>query len=134
MAVEDVEALVDEVIDALNRRDAEAIANLSDPELEFRSRFGAVEGRAYKGRDGLHEYITDIEEAWSEVTWELNRIVGWSEEDLVVVLRTHGTGRGSGAPFDVLSPQVWSFRNGRPGEMSYSRRSKMPSKPPACPE
>jgi ketosteroid isomerase-like protein len=112
--VKDVENLVDQAIDALNDHDAQAIADLSDPDLEFHSRFASVEGRVYRGKEGLEQYFADIDEAWGEATWELSEIVGWSGDDLVVVIRTYGSGRGSGAPFDVQSHQVWSFRDGRP--------------------
>ena len=111
----DVRALIEQVIDALNRRDAAALAEMSDPEFEFRSRFSEAEGRAYTGgTEGFERYFADLGEAWGEIEWSLDQIVGWNGDDLVLVLRVRGRGRGSGAPFDVLSPQVWSFRNGRP--------------------
>jgi ketosteroid isomerase-like protein len=113
MVVENVETVVEQVIDALNRRDAEALATLTTPDGEFHSRLAGVEGRPYCGEDGFREFFSDFEGSFAEAVWELAEIVGWSGDDLLLVLHVSGRGQASGAPIDVLAPQVWTFRSGK---------------------
>ncbi len=47
-------------MDAWNREDMEELVALSDPDVEFVSIFAGMEGRTYRGYDGLREYFTDM--------------------------------------------------------------------------
>lgn len=111
--VESVEQLAGLVVDALNRRDPDALHELVHPEYEFHSRLIAVEGGVYKGRDGFARYFSDLDASFNDMRWELDEILGSPVRGLVIVIRTRAVGRQSGAPIDVMNPQVWEFRDGR---------------------
>lgn len=54
----DIHALGAAMIDALNERHADALLALIRPDYEFHSRLVAVEGRAYRGREGFQTSAT----------------------------------------------------------------------------
>ena len=109
----DANQLAESVIEAMNRSDPDAVFALVDPEVEFHSRLASLPGHAYSGQQGLRDYFRDLGEAFADPRFELDEIVGWQGDHLVVVIRTVAQGRESGLPIDVLTPQVWSFREGR---------------------
>jgi ketosteroid isomerase-like protein len=111
---DDIDGIVERALAALNALDPEALADLTPDEVELHSALSAVEGRIYRGREGLREYFSDMKAAWSDIRWELAEIIGSKGDNLALVLRVEGHGRGSGAPFQILSPQVWTFRDNRP--------------------
>jgi serine phosphatase RsbU (regulator of sigma subunit)/ketosteroid isomerase-like protein len=63
-------ALVERLFEAFNRRDAEEIAAVCDPVLEFFP-VGTAEavGRTapYVGPKGLHDYLSDVEQVWEDL-------------------------------------------------------------------
>jgi pimeloyl-ACP methyl ester carboxylesterase/ketosteroid isomerase-like protein len=121
----DAEALAAAIVAALNARDLDALGSLAHPDIEFHSRLVALEGRVYRGHEGMAEYFRDIDAAFADATWELAEIVGWHGSDLVVELRTTARGHESGVPIDVVTPQVWSFREGKPWRnVTYSSRAE----------
>jgi ketosteroid isomerase-like protein len=66
---ENREALITRLFNAFNRRDADAIVELCAEEMEFLAVTGEEVGRAnpYRGREGLREYLTDVERIWEEL-------------------------------------------------------------------
>lgn len=110
MAVQDVEGkrvsqenveVVKRVIEAFNRRDVGAMAELTTADFEwFPALPGTVDGSRYRGRDGIEAYVGEIRETWEELL-----LVGQDFHDLgdrVLVLgRATGRGRSSGVPVDT---------------------------------
>jgi ketosteroid isomerase-like protein len=66
---ESYEALVGELFHAFNQRDAEAITALCSPGMEFFAVTGEEAGREapYAGREGLSEYLADVERIWESL-------------------------------------------------------------------
>jgi ketosteroid isomerase-like protein len=60
--------LVRRAMEAWNREDIDELIPLSDPEVEFVSIFAGMEGRTYRGYDGLRQYFADMNDAWTEFT------------------------------------------------------------------
>jgi len=121
----DVEQLVAQALAALNGRDADGMLAMAHPDVELHSRFVAVEGRVYRGREGIERYFADLADAFGDVEWELGEIVGWNGDRLVLSLIVRGHGLSSGAPFEVASYQVWTFRGDRPWRnVVYSTREE----------
>ena len=110
----DIHALAAAMINALNERNADALLALVRPDYEFHSHLVAVEGRAYRGREGFQNYFRDLDESFTDLHWALDEIVGGQGDDVMVVFRFTARGRESGTPVDMLAPQVWTFRDGRP--------------------
>jgi ketosteroid isomerase-like protein len=115
MLPKNLDLLVRELLDALNDRNPDALAALCDPEIEFHSALAsAVEGRIYRGREGLSDYFKDIADAFGEVHWGDFEIVHRIGDDIVLLFHATVRGRGSGVPLEHDSPQVLSFRDGKP--------------------
>jgi ketosteroid isomerase-like protein len=109
----EIEELATAVGDALTKQDPDALRALADPDFEFQSRFMAVEGRVYRGPNAFRDYFHDIDDSFADPRWSLDEVVGGQGDDVMVVFRFTAHGRESGTPVDVLSPQVWSFRDGK---------------------
>ena len=53
-----------EVVDAVARRDAPRLLELTDPEVEWQSFLADLgEGGVYRGHDGMRRYVNDVEDA-----------------------------------------------------------------------
>ena len=81
---------------------------LGDPEGEFQSRLGAVEGRSYRGREGVHAYYADMAAAFREWRNEVENIVEVRPGVVVADSRFHGVGRESGMEVELRSGIVFS--------------------------
>jgi ketosteroid isomerase-like protein len=74
--VEARERTLHAIYDALGRRDAAGIARLVAPDFEFYSSTGPRLGKTppYRGRDGMIEYMGDVDELWTEFRVILNTL------------------------------------------------------------
>jgi ketosteroid isomerase-like protein len=100
-------------IDAFNRRDVKALAEVTARDFEwFPALPGAVEGDGYRGIQGIETYLGEIRE-----TWEALQVLADEYRDLddrVLALgRTEGRGKGSGIQVDAPLAMVFDFRGGR---------------------
>jgi ketosteroid isomerase-like protein len=104
-----------QVFDAYNRRDVDGLfAELATPDFEY---YPAITtaldgGSGYRGREGVERFAADTSESWEELQSfpEEFRDLG----DRVVVLgRLKGRGKGSGAPVDTPSVNIFDFRGDR---------------------
>lgn len=100
-------------IDAFNRRDVEALAEVTALDFEwFPALPGAVEGDGYRGIQGIETYLGEIGDTWDDL-----RMVGGELRDLgdrVLWLgRTEGRGRGSGVPVDTPLAVIYDVRAGK---------------------
>ena len=112
MSQENVE-IVKRSLDAFNRRDIEAGAEMATPDFEwFPAMAEAVEGGIYRGREGIEAYFADLTNTWEEL-----RILPGHFHDLghrVLVLgRIEGRGVGSGVPVDAPLGLVYELRGGK---------------------
>jgi uncharacterized protein len=103
--------IVKRAIEAFSRGDADAFADLTTPDLEWKVGLGAVEGEIFRGREGVETYFGRLGSAWDEF-----RLVPDEFRDLgdvVLVLgRLEGRGRGGGVPVDSPVGAVWDLRDG----------------------
>src|SRR5207244_1347748 len=100
MSRQSVEA-VKNGMEAFNRRDADALAELTTLDYELLPALAAtVERGSYRGREGINPYFADLGD-----TWEVARMFGEEFRDLrdrVLVLgRLQARGRGGGVPVDA---------------------------------
>jgi ketosteroid isomerase-like protein len=112
MSQHDVQ-LVRRAMEAWNREDLDALIPLSDPEVEFVSIFAGMEGRTYRGHDGLRRYFADMEDAWAEFIREIEEVRDAGSDQVVVFFRLRGTARASGVPVDERVTTVFHLRAGR---------------------
>jgi len=58
-------ALVRAAIDAYNERDLERLRELMTDDVELRPPVSALTGRAYRGHDGIEEWLRDVDESFA---------------------------------------------------------------------
>jgi ketosteroid isomerase-like protein len=112
MSQENVE-LVKVLMDAVNRRDIDALAGVTTSDLEWFPVFAArVEGDVYRGRAGIEAFLGEVDEIWEEFRPQPeeyrdlgDRVIGLGR------LRTRG--RASGVPIDAPWGGVYDVRGGR---------------------
>jgi ketosteroid isomerase-like protein len=101
-------------VDAYNRRDVDVLfAELATPDFEWHpGLLRALDGGAYRGREGVERFALDTSENWEElqILDEEYRDLG----DRVVLLgRMQGRGKASGAPIDQQFASIIDFRGDR---------------------
>ena len=106
-------AVAKRVIDAYNERALDLLSELVTPDFEFfPAMLREVEGRSYRGRDGMAEYFEEAAE-----TWEHTKVVAEEIRDLgdrVLALgRLFGRGRGSGIEVDMPQGSLSELRGTR---------------------
>jgi ketosteroid isomerase-like protein len=102
-AVENVD-VVREWFEAFERRDMARALELAHPEIELRPALvGGLEGRVYRGRDGVREFVDDVDAIWTAFRVEVRELR--DAGDTVIVLgHTWGGGRDGIA---VDAPGGW---------------------------
>ena len=113
MSQEMLEDAMREVLRGISNRDLEALCAVSDPEIEFTSRFTAVEGKTYRGHTGWSEYLADLDVAWAEFSVGIEEFGPSGPEKLVTVGRAKAVARESGVPIDQRIYAGWQFRDGK---------------------
>jgi ketosteroid isomerase-like protein len=97
--------LVRKLLEAVNRRDADAMIALVADDYEFVPIMAALEGRVYRGADGIHDWIADM-----DVYWEYFECCPLEYHDLgdrVIAFGTwHARGRASGVEVEG-QPATW---------------------------
>ncbi len=111
MSDENVE-IVRQLVQAFNDRDVDAMLPLIHPDAEIESLRAQLEGRAYRGREGVRQMFADFDEDWTFVRIHTERVSA-SGDRVVALGRLHARGRASGADLDVPIGFVWTFRDGK---------------------
>jgi ketosteroid isomerase-like protein len=115
MSRENVE-IVRRVYEAAARRDSATTLSLYDPEVEWdisRSPARELMGhRVYHGQEGLRSFFAEWQEAWENVTPDLEELIDAGEQ-VIAVETTRGRGRSSGAPVTLPHHSVWTIREGK---------------------
>jgi ketosteroid isomerase-like protein len=98
-------------VEALNRRDIEAVIACLDPSVEYYPLLSAIGVTVYRGHEGLRSWFDQLDDAWGELRVEPEAYFDLGEQTLVFyVLR--GRGRHSGAEVALPGAQVCRWRNG----------------------
>jgi ketosteroid isomerase-like protein len=116
MSQENLE-LVRALFDAAARRDTATVRALYDPEVEWDNTRGPmqglVEGKVYRGYDGLRHWWREFREPWESVWDEVEDLIDAGDQ-VVSVHTSHARGRASGVVVDVEHfATVWTFRQGK---------------------
>jgi ketosteroid isomerase-like protein len=110
MSREDVDR-IHAAVDAFGRRDAEALLALGVAEdAEFKTLIASVEGGEagiYRGHDGVRQWMRELDETMDDLGGEVTEVHEVGEGRFLAAGRFFGTGKGSGATFDV--PLAWVY-------------------------
>lgn len=113
MSREDLEEVGRRIADALSRRDVATLEALSWPEVEYSSRFAAVEGRTYRGHCGWSRYVADVDEAWDDFKITIEEFGPQVADKLVATVRVTALARASRVRIDQRVYAAWQFRDGK---------------------
>jgi ketosteroid isomerase-like protein len=65
----------------------------------------------FRGRAAVIDVLRNLEEAFEEMSWEIERLVEAPDGRVVVFVHARGRGRGSGVEIDARIAHVWTFRD-----------------------
>jgi ketosteroid isomerase-like protein len=99
-------------IDAWNRGDREAWLESWDEGAEFHPLRAQLEGRAYRGHGGMRRFMSELDEDWDGVRFEIDDL---REEggQVVGTGRMRARGRVSGVELDVPLGLIGTVRDGK---------------------
>jgi ketosteroid isomerase-like protein len=104
--------------DAFNRRDLDAFLALTDPEVEFSTRYMEMEGDpCYRGHDGVREWWRNLLAIFPDFSVEILEVRDLGDAG-IVALGVRGHGLDSDAPFDET---VWAAGEWRDGKVTLWR-------------
>jgi ketosteroid isomerase-like protein len=104
--------IVKRAIDAYNRRDVDALADLTTPDFEWFTAMAGIENEIVRGREGIEKYFESLDDAWEEfvpVPGEF-RDLG---DSVLMLGRIEGRGRGSGVQVETPDGVIYDFRDGK---------------------
>ena len=95
--------------------DPTRLFSLFDEKIELDARaYAELPGTvvAGRGREVVERFCREYWGTWSEYSVEPLEFID-AGDDVVVVVRERGKGKGSGVPFERTNIQVWTLRDGR---------------------
>ena len=110
MSQENVE-IVRRCCEAFDRGDYEAALEAFAPDIEY-DLTHFPDGRVYLGHDGVREAFRTWMGTWEDYRQERDEPIGAGAE-VVVPVREHGRGKGSGIELERRTFGVWTIRDGK---------------------
>jgi ketosteroid isomerase-like protein len=114
MSQENVE-IVRQLFAAFNRQDANAVRDLWTLDAEWHPAYiggGLLEGAAFRGREGVIEFVELQSETWESVVVEPLEMRYLGDQVLAEV-RLRAVGRASGIPVERTTWNVFLLRDGK---------------------
>jgi ketosteroid isomerase-like protein len=114
MSQENVEAF-NRAVDAINRRDVEALLEELDPDVEWYSAILMGMGgneTVYRRHEGIRDFVRDLYETFSEFPAEYSEIRDLGDR-LVAIGRIRARGTASGAEIESPIGSVVEFKSGK---------------------
>jgi uncharacterized protein len=103
--------LVRTIYDRFRANDNEAALALHHPDIEVHDRPEAPDPQVYRGHAGVLESLSVSRAAFDGLDLAPEEFID-AGDDVVVVFRFRGTGRGSGVPIDQRLAHRWQIRDG----------------------
>ena len=111
MSASNVE-VIRRLVEAFNARDLDLLLEGLQPDVELHPLRAQLEGKAYRGHEGMREMLADFDQDWESLHLEPEEFK--DAGDTVVVLgRLRARGRTSGVDLDVPMGFVWKLRDGK---------------------
>jgi ketosteroid isomerase-like protein len=111
VSTENVE-IVRRLVQAFNDRDLDAMLEVTDPQAELQSLRAQLEGKAYRGHDGVRQMLADFDQDWDFLQMAPEEFRE-ADDEVVVLGRLRARGRASGVDLEVPVGFVWKLRDGR---------------------
>ena len=106
MSRENVE-VIRRMIDAFNRRDLDALADIVAPDIVFET---TVE--AHRGHEGVVDFIRQADDTLEGFHATIEELIEVGDR-VVAVVRERGRGKGSGVEVEHRFAHLWTVRDGR---------------------
>ena len=103
-------------IDALNRRDVDALAQLTHDQAEWRPALtagGSLEGAVYRGQEGMLRYLSDLDAEFADTRMAVESLEAVGANQVFFRGRVTARGRASGINLDVPIWAVWELHEGK---------------------
>jgi ketosteroid isomerase-like protein len=71
------------------------------------------DGKIYRGHDGIWEAFRIWLGTWEDYRQEVEEIIDTPGDEVIVLVREYGRGKGSGIEVDRFTAGVWTLRNRR---------------------
>jgi ketosteroid isomerase-like protein len=110
VSAENVE-IVRRAHELLNAGNIDELLTLCDTEFRLDMSDRIFNPEVYEGHDGIRRFYAEVRDVWEQYVWELEELIE-RDDNIVAMLRTTGTGRGSGAEVERETAMVWSLRDG----------------------
>lgn len=91
--------------------DEETLRAAMPPEGEIYGAPGLINSGTYHGYDGFRQWISQWEEAWGEVDYDLSEPIDCGDTIVVIPARIIGRGAGSGLEVDSTFGWLWEVRD-----------------------
>jgi ketosteroid isomerase-like protein len=112
MSQQNVEAFR-RAFEAINRRGADAVRDLSDPEVEFHEDPKFPEAEVFRGRDEVVANFREFTASFEHYRFEIEDLRDAGGEKVMAVLRENARGTASGVEVERRSGWVATFRDGK---------------------
>ena len=89
-----------------------SIQEFAYPDVEFVSRFGAVDGRTFRGMAEIRRYIADMAETWDRYERELEELID-AGDAVVAILKITAVSKVTGLEVDERIGLVYWLEEGR---------------------
>lgn len=101
------------IAEKFNARDNDGLLELLDPDVEWVPIMAALEGRVYRGHEGVLRWLDDLESDWDEFQTRPDEFHDLG--DRVLALGSwYARGRASGIEFENQPASwLWQFKAGR---------------------
>jgi ketosteroid isomerase-like protein len=118
MSQENVE-IVRRAYEAFNRAGLDGLLEHFHPDAvyDITAAIGPFAGMYY-GRAAIRNFLADYFATWEYVTMDPEDFIEVGEEHVVVLLRMHMRGKGSGAEVEAQTNNVWTLRDGKAVRMA----------------
>ena len=104
-------SLVAQAHECLNAGDLDGLIALCHDDFELDMTARALNPATYRGHEGIRRFHREVREVWEEFRWEPQRFITAAER-VVVLLHSHGRGKGSGLEMARDVAMVWTVREG----------------------
>jgi ketosteroid isomerase-like protein len=112
MSQENVE-IVRRALDAWNNQDFETAMSLVDPAIEVEVAIGTPIDGSYREHVGLTQFMVEFWGQFDTFHSDFRERIQVGDEQVVLHVHHHGTGRGSGAAVEMPGWQVFSLQAGK---------------------
>lgn len=96
----------------LNDGDIDGLISLCDPDFELDMSTRTLNPETYHGHAGIRRFYSEVSEVWEEFRWEPLRYADAGDK-VVVLLHSHGRGKGSGLEMARDAAMVWTVADDR---------------------